>query len=95
LDAIRLVRDLVNLPANDLGPIALGEAARAVAEAQNAVCLITVGDELIRSNYPAVYAVGRAAAEARALSIFVGATRPIRRLSWSARELRLIPAGWI
>ncbi len=64
LDAIRLVRDLVNLPANDLGPIALGEAARAVAEAQNAVCLITVGDELIRSNYPAVYAVGRAAAEA-------------------------------
>ncbi|MDB5397633.1 MAG: leucyl aminopeptidase [Rhodospirillales bacterium] len=63
LDAIGLVRDLVNLPANDLGPVALAEAARAVAAAQNAGCHIVVGDELLKANYPAVYAVGRAAAE--------------------------------
>ncbi len=63
LEAIRLVRDLVNLPANDMGPVALAETARAIAAAYGAVCLITVGDELIRDNFPAVYAVGRAAAE--------------------------------
>jgi leucyl aminopeptidase len=63
LEAIRLVRDLVNLPANDLGPVALAEAARAVAMAQNASCQITVGEDLIKADYPAVYAVGRAAVE--------------------------------
>ena len=63
LDAIKLVRDLVNLPANDLGPVALGEAARAVAGTHRAICHITVGEELVRSNFPAVYAVGKAAAE--------------------------------
>ena len=64
LEAIALVRDLVNLPANDLGPVALAEAARAVAVAQKAVCQITVGDALLTANYPAVHAVGRAAGEA-------------------------------
>jgi leucyl aminopeptidase len=64
LDAIKLVRDLVNLPANDMGPVALAEAARAVASAHGAICHITVGDQLIQSNFPAVYAVGQAAAEA-------------------------------
>src|SRR4051812_30025401 len=37
LEAIKLVRDLVNLPANDLGPVALGEAARAIAVAHGAI----------------------------------------------------------
>jgi leucyl aminopeptidase len=63
VDAIKLVRDLVNLPANELGPVALGEAARAVAVAHRAICHITIGEELVRSNFPAVYAVGKAAAE--------------------------------
>jgi leucyl aminopeptidase len=63
LDAIGLVRDLVNTPANDLGPAALAEQARIVAEAHGAACTITVGDALIAADFPAVYAVGKAAAE--------------------------------
>ncbi len=63
LDAIKLVRDLVNLPANDLGPVALAEAARAVADAHKARCHIIVGEALVTENFPAVYAVGKAAAE--------------------------------
>jgi leucyl aminopeptidase len=63
LDAIRLARDLVNIPACDLGPAALAEAARQVAETHQASCRITVGDDLIAANYPAIHAVGRAAAE--------------------------------
>jgi leucyl aminopeptidase len=63
LDAIRLVRDLVNTPANDLGPVALAEAALRIAEDYQAVCQMTVGDDLIPANYPAIHAVGRAAME--------------------------------
>jgi leucyl aminopeptidase len=64
LEAIQLVRDLVNLPANALGPAALAEAARGVAEACGASCEITVGDGLLDANFPLVHAVGKAAAEA-------------------------------
>ena len=42
--AVHLVRDLVNTPANDLGPAALAETARAIAAKHNARCDITVGD---------------------------------------------------
>jgi leucyl aminopeptidase len=64
LEAICLVRDLVNLPANVLGPVALGEAARAVASAHGADCVIVVGERLLEANYPLVHAVGGASAEA-------------------------------
>lgn len=63
LTAIGLVRDLVNTPANDMGPVALAEAARRVAAAHGAECTVIVGDALIAANYPAIHAVGRAAAE--------------------------------
>jgi len=63
LSAIKLVRDLVNIPANDLGPVALAEAARTVAANQGARCYITKGDDLLAANFPTVHAVGRAAAE--------------------------------
>jgi leucyl aminopeptidase len=64
LDAIRLVRDLVNLPANDMDPVALAEAARLVAVDHGAAFQVTVGDALPRANFPAVYAVGKGATEA-------------------------------
>jgi leucyl aminopeptidase len=64
LAAIRLVRDLVNTPANDMGPVALAEAAHGIADAAGAECRVTVGEALLSFNYPAVHAVGRAAAEA-------------------------------
>jgi leucyl aminopeptidase len=63
LDAIGLVRDLVNIPANDLGPAALAAQAVALADAHGAQSAVTVGDALLAANFPAVHAVGRAAAE--------------------------------
>jgi leucyl aminopeptidase len=63
LEAVQLVRDLVNRPANDLGPVALAETAEAIAAAHGAICRVTVGDALIAGNFPAVHAVGRAAVE--------------------------------
>ena len=60
-EATFLVRDLVNTPANDLGPAALADAAKALARRYRAKCSVIVGDALLRKNYPAVHAVGRAA----------------------------------
>lgn len=63
-EATCLVRDLVNTPANDLGPTALAAAAKALADRFGATYCETIGDALLRDNYPAVHAVGRAAADA-------------------------------
>ena len=61
-DATFLVRDLVNTPADDMGPAALAAAARKVAGRHGARCRVIVGDALLRENYPTIHAVGRAAA---------------------------------
>jgi leucyl aminopeptidase len=55
--------DLINTPANDLGPSALAAAARALAEAHGAEVGETVGEDLLAANLPLIHAVGRAAAE--------------------------------
>ena len=65
VEAHALVRDLVNTPANDMGPREIEHAARAVADAHGATFAVITGDELLRHNYPAVHAVGRAAAQGR------------------------------
>ena len=62
-EAIALVRDLVNTPANDMGPVQLAEAARTLAKAHRGKCTVIVGDTLLKRNYPAVHAVGRASSE--------------------------------
>src|SRR3954471_7846839 len=60
-----LVRDLVNIPAGDLGPAELEAAAREVAEDCGATVSVTAGEALER-DYPMVAAVGQAAIPARA-----------------------------
>jgi leucyl aminopeptidase len=62
-DAIAFGRDLVNTPANDLGPSALEEAALAVAARGGASARVLRGERLLRENFPLIHAVGRAAAE--------------------------------
>jgi len=65
--AITLVRDLVNTPAEDMGPAQLAAAAQQLAKAHGARFGQVVGDELLKKNFPAIHAVGRAAdAKARA-----------------------------
>ena len=61
-----LARDMVNTPANDMGPAEIEAAARALADDFDASLAVTRGDELIAAGYPAVHAVGRAAVAARA-----------------------------
>jgi leucyl aminopeptidase len=62
--AVRLVRDLVNTPAEDMGPAELSEAVREQAEEFGGEFNEWVGDELLSANFPAIHAVGRAATRA-------------------------------
>ena len=59
-----LTRDLINTPANDLGPEDLQAAFFALAEAHDARASAIVGDDLLAQNFPMIHAVGRAAARA-------------------------------
>ena len=59
--AVCLIRDLVNTPAEDMGPAALEEQCEALAKTHAARLEVTRGDTL-EQEYPMVHAVGRAAA---------------------------------
>jgi leucyl aminopeptidase len=62
IDAVYLVRDLVNTPSNDCGPAEIEAAAKALAERSGATFRSIVGDDLLKENLPLVHAVGRASA---------------------------------
>ena len=64
-EATFLVRDLVNTPAQDMGPQELEDAAAALASAYGAELEVTSGTALDQG-YPMVAAVGRAAVPERA-----------------------------
>jgi leucyl aminopeptidase len=61
-EAVTLARDLINTPANDMGPADLEAAARTLAASHNAEIRAIVGDDLLAQNFPLIHAVGRAAA---------------------------------
>jgi leucyl aminopeptidase len=60
VEAVTLARDLINTPANDLGPADLEDAARALAARHGADIRAVVGDDLLTENFPLIHAVGRA-----------------------------------
>jgi leucyl aminopeptidase len=53
-------RDLINTPANDMGPDALEAAFHSLGKVQGAVTSAIVGDDLLQQNFPLIHAVGRA-----------------------------------
>jgi leucyl aminopeptidase len=56
--ASAFARDLINTPANDLGPAELAAAATDLASRYEARCEVLVGDELRARNFPLIHAVG-------------------------------------
>ena len=64
--ACALARDMVNTPANDMGPLQIETISREIAEKFGASLSVVTGDDLLAQNYPAVHAVGRAAVPHRA-----------------------------
>ncbi len=59
-----LTRDLINTPANDMGPEALEKEFRALAEDFQADVSVISGDDLLSQNFPLIHAVGRASDQA-------------------------------
>lgn len=78
LAAVCLVRDLVNTPAEDLGPAELAEAVRRVAAAEGAKVKVIEGAQLLKRNFPLIHAVGRAADRApRLIDLSWGKAGPL------------------
>jgi leucyl aminopeptidase len=59
-EAAALARDLINTPANDMGPEELAAAAEALAKRYGANFSCITGDDLLRQNFPLIHAVGMA-----------------------------------
>jgi leucyl aminopeptidase len=57
-------RDLINTPANDLGPAEIEAAIRNVAKQFSASVTSIIGDDLLKQNFPMVHVVGRASTRA-------------------------------
>jgi len=60
LASAALIRNLVNTPTEDMGPLHLSNVAREIAGEFGASFREWVGDELLAHNFPAIHAVGRA-----------------------------------
>ncbi len=64
VEAVTLARDLINTPANDMGPEELAACAAQVAKRFGASFNCIVGDDLLAHNFPLIHAVGMASARA-------------------------------
>ncbi|MEM6520150.1 MAG: leucyl aminopeptidase family protein [Cyanobacteria bacterium P01_D01_bin.71] len=64
VEATLLARDLINTPANNMGPNDLEEAARILSVTYDAELSVTKGEALEAENYPMIYAVGKASISA-------------------------------
>lgn len=64
LAAATIARDLINTPANDLGPDAFEDFIQTFAADRGMAITVTRGDDLLAQGFPMIHAVGRAAAEA-------------------------------
>ncbi|KAA5603424.1 leucyl aminopeptidase family protein [Blastochloris sulfoviridis] len=63
-DAVTFARDLVNTPANDLGPAELEQAVRMLGGAHGAAVSSIVGDDLLAHGFPLIHAVGKGSVRA-------------------------------
>ena len=63
-EAAALARDLINTPANDMGPDELAQAAQVLAGKFGATYTCIVGDDLLKQNFPLIHAVGMASSRA-------------------------------
>lgn len=64
VESIYMVRDLINIPTDDLGPTEFSDFAKKFAKENDATFKQIVGEDLLKQNYPLIYAVGRASDDA-------------------------------
>lgn len=64
VESIYWVRDLINIPTDDMGPTELSLAAENLAKNYQASFKQIIGDDLLKENYPLIHSVGRASDDA-------------------------------
>ncbi len=64
VESIYLVRDLINMPTEDLGPSEFSNIVKKFCQEFKASFKQIVGKDLLKQNYPLIYAVGRACDDA-------------------------------
>ena len=64
VEGVYMARDLINTPANDMGPAELEEAAKALGARYGAIVRTIIGEDLPKQNFPLIHAVGRASPRA-------------------------------
>ncbi|MFN3351317.1 leucyl aminopeptidase family protein [Pseudorhodoplanes sp.] len=62
IEGVTLARDMINTPANDMGPADIHEQTRLLAEKHDAWIEAVTDNELLLKNFPLIHVVGRAAA---------------------------------
>lgn len=62
VEAVSLVRNLINMPANHMMPQDLEEVTRRLAEVHDAEVDVITGSALLKENFPMIHTVGRASA---------------------------------
>ncbi len=81
-----LARDMINTPANDMGPAEIEGEVRRLARSHDAKVSTIKGDNLLKRNLPMIHAVGRASAHApRLIDLRWGKT--------GARKVTLVGKG--
>ena len=58
--ATTLARDLINTPAEDMGPTELASAVESMADETDSAIRVIAGDDLLAAGFPMIHAVGRA-----------------------------------
>lgn len=76
-----LARDLINTPAEDMGPDEIEAASRELAKKYKASMKVIKGDDLLSKNFPMVHAVGRAATKAPRLIDFTWGDKKAPKLT--------------
>ncbi|MGJ8662031.1 MAG: leucyl aminopeptidase family protein [Marinicella sp.] len=64
IKATGIVRDLINTPADDMGPTELSEFAESFAEHNHSTFTEIIGEALLTENFPSIHIVGRASHKA-------------------------------
>jgi len=64
-EGIELTRDLINIPAADMGPEELAQAAKDLADELDASCDIIIDEDLVKHKFNGIYTVGKGASEER------------------------------
>lgn len=64
VEATYLARDLINTPANDMGPDQLEKTIQTLGHKFKAQVSVIKGDALLKKNFPMIHAVGRASVDA-------------------------------